>query len=89
MPFQGETTTDNKEILVSMKHNEQVIQDTVSHEMLHGLLEDIFETLFPDIEEHLLSKKEEAFVRLFNPRFLQFIQDNPKWIKYLAQKKSC
>lgn len=88
IPFHGETFTDNKEICIATKYAPQEVQDTVMHEFLHAIMEDLFESLFPDLDETMASKKEEAFTRLLTPRMLQFIQENPKWIKYL-QKKNC
>ena len=88
LPFHGETTTDNKEICISTAHSEQEVRDTVMHEFLHAIMEDLFESLFPELDETAAGKKEEAFVRLLTPRMLQFIKDNPKWINYL-QKKHC
>jgi hypothetical protein len=52
------------------------------HEALHAICEDLFEAILPLGAEH--DKIEESFVRLATPRIIRFIQENPKWIKYLS-----
>jgi hypothetical protein len=85
----GETSVDNKEIIIYSWRNSQIVKDTCVHEFLHALLDGICISLFPDLDEDAVDKKEEALIQLLAPRLLQFIQDNPKWIKYLQQKKNC
>ena len=82
----GETCLHKKEILINRHSDLQTTQDTVLHEAVHALCEDIFEALgnSEDVE-----KREESFVRLFTPRLLQFVRDNPKWLEFLCQKKRC
>ena len=80
----GETCTDSKEILINKNQkNLEVIQDTVLHEALHALCEDLFETI-EDING--LDKKEEQFIRIFTPRLLRFIKENSQWTKWLCKQ---
>jgi len=76
----GETNLDTKQILVIDSGNEQILKETLQHEILHALSEDIFGTIkYIDDDEKL----EEAFIRLFSPRLMVFCLDNPKAVRWL------
>lgn len=80
----GETCLLRKEILINRHSDFQTMQDTLVHEAIHAMVEDIFESIH-SIED--IEKKEESFVRIFTPRLIQFTRDNPKWIKFICQSK--
>jgi len=70
----GETSRDKKEILLFDNGNEEVLKETTMHECLHALVEDLFGS----------DKKEEKFIRLFSPRLMQFLRDNPELLDWLS-----
>lgn len=76
----GETHRDSKEILLFDNGNEEVMRETAQHEALHALCEDIFATI-KDIEK--TDDQEEQFIRLFSPRLMQFLIDNPEFRDWL------
>lgn len=82
----GETCTDTKQIRINSHNNSlETLQDTVLHECLHALLEDIMESI-DSIEK--VDDKEEQLIRLLTPRLRSFICDNPEWIKWIWKKKN-
>jgi hypothetical protein len=77
----GETNTDTKQILLSDTDNQQVVKETLLHEVLHALLEDaVILNLFTD-DDH-----EERLVRYLSPKLMAVMQDNPKLVDYLWKK---
>ena len=78
----GETCVHTKEIVVYKDANKETVQDTIMHEALHAICEDLFEAILPPDSNH--EKVEESFVRLATPRILRFLQENPKWTRYLS-----
>lgn len=71
----GDTCLEKKKINLFFNGNKEVLKETLQHEITHVLCEDIFKTI-KDIED--LSEKEEQFIRIFSPRMMQFVQDNPE-----------
>ena len=72
---QGDTCLDKKRINLFYNGNKEVLRETLQHEILHALCEDIFKTI-KEIED--VQDKEEQFIRLFSPRLMAFNQDNPE-----------
>lgn len=81
----GETSLETKEIFVQDSGNLQVVKETLQHEILHALLEDVVDAVrnAKDNEE-----AEETLIRFLSPRLLSFSQDNPKAAKYLWTDKT-
>lgn len=76
----GATCLTNKEIAIHHHLSEDLKRDTVLHECLHALLEDIVHTIkFIDDDE----KAEEALVRLLTPRLMDFGRKNHKLVKWI------
>jgi len=80
MSSHGETNIDTKQIIVYPNGNEDVVKETLQHEILHALLEDIIPTI-KEIESE--DKMEEQLIRLLSPRLMSFVLDNPKLAKYI------
>lgn len=80
MSAHGETNTDSKQIVVYSNENEEVVRETLQHEILHALLEDIIATI-KDLEGE--DKIEEQLIRLLSPRLMSFAVENPKLARYL------
>jgi hypothetical protein len=80
----GQTCTSNKEILIYKDDNEEVIRETLQHEIMHALMEDITDVI-KDMDE--AEKLEETFIRLFSPRLMMVMTENPKLVKYLWNQK--
>jgi len=81
----GETLKDSREIHIIIRNKtEQVMKDTLLHECLHVVLEDIIEGAVkiddkPDvIEEHI--------VRLLTPRLHELFTNNTELNKYIFGK---
>lgn len=81
----GETSRDAKEIVIKNKGNPQSIQETVVHECLHVLLEDLIS--MARAHSGGSEEAEEATIRVLSPRLLQWIQNNPELMKYLQRKE--
>lgn len=76
----GDTDLEKKLINLFFNGNEEVLKETLLHEIEHILLEDIVKAT-KTIED--LDEREEAIIRLVNPRRMQVVQDNKvlfKWI---------
>lgn len=80
----GATCTSNKEIIVYKDSNEESVKETLQHELLHALLEDIVATI-KDLEDE--GKMEEQLIRLLSPRLMCLAQDNPELVDYLWKNK--
>lgn len=80
----GQTCTSNKEIIIFKDDNEEVVRETLQHEILHALMEDITDVI-KDIDD--TDKLEETFIRLFSPRLMMLIMENPKLARYLWNLK--
>ena len=80
MSTHGETSVDNKQIIVYSNGNEEVVKETLQHEILHALLEDVVTTI-KDIESE--DKMEEQLIRFLSPRLMSFALDNPKLARYI------
>ena len=52
-------------------------QETLLHEVLHGIVDDA--KLYSFFSEELIEK----FIEVLTPRFIQILNDNPELIKYL------
>ena len=71
----GTTNTESKEIMIYDTGNEEVVKETLCHEIDHILFEDIVSTINDDDKE---ADKEEKIIRLHSPRMKQCFTDNPK-----------
>ncbi len=81
----GETCVETKNIVIFEQTNAQTQQDTFLHECLHGLCEDLFDSILAsDATKDERERAEENFIRLFTPRLLRFLQENKKWTTYLC-----
>ena len=80
----GETNLDAKRIDIYKHESKQTLRDTLQHEIIHILVDEIFGTL-----EHMkcdVEDKEEFAVRMLTPRMIQYIIDNPEFIEWLQSK---
>lgn len=78
----GETLHDSKEIhIITRNKTEQVMKDTLLHECLHVVLEDIVETAIKiDDKSEVV---EEQIVRLLTPRLHEMFKNNPELNCYI------
>jgi len=76
----GDTDRDEKRINIFNSGNDEVVRETLQHELLHALMEDLFQAI-KEIEK--VDDQEEQFIRLFSPRLFQFALDNPGIIDYM------
>lgn len=83
--YHGETLKDSREIHIVIRNKtEQVLRDTILHELFHVVLEDIIDGAIkmdekPDvIEEHI--------VRLLTPRVHELFTNNKELNKYIFGK---
>lgn len=80
----GVTCTSNKEIIIYRDNNLEAVRETLQHELLHALLEDICASV-KDLEDP--DKMEEQLIRLLSPRLLDFAQENQELVEFLWKKK--
>lgn len=81
----GDTDKDSKVIRVFTKgYSEPVIKDTLLHECLHVVLEDIVETTYK--MEDKPDTVEEQVVRLLTPRLHSLFTDNEELREYIFNK---
>ena len=81
----GETHRDTKTIDIFTKdYDEQVIKDTLLHECLHVVFEDITDTVFR--MEAKSEDIEEQIVRLVTPRIHSLFTDNEELREYIFNK---
>ena len=76
----GDTCREKKKINLFYNGNIEVLKETLHHEIMHTLAEDVFKTI-KDIED--LDEKEEQFIRIYSPRMVQFMQDNPELVEFI------
>lgn len=78
----GDTDKDSKIIRIFTKgFNEQVIKDTLLHECLHVVFEDITESVFR--MDAKAEDVEEQMVRLLTPRVHSLFTDNEELREYI------
>ena len=78
----GDTDKDKRLIRVFVKDSEeQVIKDTLLHECLHVVFEDITETAFR--MDAKADEVEEQMIRLLTPRVHSLFTDNVELREYL------
>jgi len=77
----GETFIDDQEIdIYTKKRSEIVIKNTLLHELLHVLLEDLIQAV--DTNKNL-NDKEESLIRLVTPRLFCLLSANPTLARYI------
>jgi len=76
----GLTDLSKKQITIWKHDNKEVLRETLMHEILHVLMEDVVASVE---EKKDLEDKEEAIVRLVNPRLFQVFKDNPNLVEFL------
>ncbi len=76
----GETNLSSKEITIFSTDNEQIIKETLQHEILHVLLEDIIPIIVKISDDEVA---EETLIRLVSPRLFTCMKENPKLSEYL------
>jgi hypothetical protein len=81
----GETLTDSKEIhIITRNKTEQLMKDTLLHECLHVVLEDIVDTAVKiDDKPEVI---EEHIVRLLTPRLHEMFTNNKELNAYIFGK---
>lgn len=77
----GVTFLDKKRIHIYKHESKQALRDTILHETVHILLEDLIENL--EKMECPTEDKEEFLVRMITPKLLQLILNNPEFILWL------
>lgn len=84
----GTTSQDNKEIVIWNSPNEQVVKETLYHELFHVAIGDSAQLIFNQSEEddEDYEKREENLTRLMSPRQMQLFMDNPKLLQYIFTK---
>ncbi len=83
----GETYLSTKEIHIFLRKciNEQVLKDTLLHECMHAVLEDVVETT-SKMSESKPEDVEEQIVRLVTPRLHELFTNNPELRDYIFTK---
>ena len=76
----GETNMSAKEITIFSTGNDQITRETLQHEILHVLLEDLIPIISKIPDDEVC---EETLIRLVSPRLFACMQDNPKLSEYL------
>jgi len=79
----GETCF-NKRIIHIWKQEPGEVSNTLLHECIHVVLEDIIQSIMN--EKKSVDDFEEDLVRLVTPRFMQLLQENPELLSYLLQE---
>lgn len=76
----GDTCLEKKHINLFDNGNEEVLKETLLHEFLHVLLEDVLRTV-KEIENP--SEQEEQLIRILSPRLMQWGLDNPELVDFI------
>lgn len=79
----GETDF-NKRVIHIWKQEACEVPNTLAHECLHMVLEDIIKSIMSDKKS--VEDFEEDLVRLATPRFLTLLRENPELLEYLIQE---
>lgn len=80
----GQTSLENKEIVLYKSANFEAMRETLQHEILHVLLEDVIPTI-KEIDDS--EKMEEQLIRLLSPRLMSLAQENQELAKFLWIRK--
>ena len=84
----GKTDHSTKTVTIYQCKTDEILRETLLHELLHVVLEDKAEAIFnfdPDKKEF---DKEENLVRLMSPVLMQLINDNPELVKFLSKART-
>lgn len=76
----GDTCLEKKKINLFDNGNSEVLKETLLHEFLHTLLEDVLRTI-KDIESP--AEQEEQLIRILSPRLMAWGQDNPELLDFI------
>lgn len=80
----GDTDNDDKVIRLNTVYNEQLIKDTLLHEIQHAIYNDTY--AFDVGEGSDPEVAEERVIRIFTPKFMQVMLDNPGLVDYLFKR---
>ena len=83
----GQSSTDNKDIIVFNNGNAQVVRETLLHELLHVIMEDVTTIVFPDLKEEDADRAEEAIIRLISPRLMLFLKENKHFTRFIESNE--
>lgn len=81
----GKADTHTKTVTIYKHKNEEMLIETLLHELLHVVMEDKAEAIFnfdPDKKDF---DKEENLIRLISPVLMQLINENPELIRFLSK----
>jgi len=77
----GEVDTNRKRIDIWKHESNQALRDSILHEILHIIFEDLIENLEKmSCDTH---DKEEFLIRIITPRLLQVLIENPEFVEWL------
>jgi hypothetical protein len=79
----GETDF-NKRVVHIWKQEACELPNTLLHECIHVVLEDVIQSIMSDKKS--VEDFEEDLVRLVTPRFMQLLRENPELLSYLLQE---
>lgn len=77
----GSCDLDGQRIIVSPKLAKDQMKDTIWHEVLHGVSDQV------GVSVELGSENEERFIRRMATATLDLMQRNPKLLAYLTEKE--
>lgn len=78
----GISTTDTATIDINIDYTDQIIKETLLHEIMHFLLSDT--ALFPEEYVNL----EEDLIRVLSPKTMELLVTNKKLTKFLLSKNT-
>jgi hypothetical protein len=80
----GYTDNDDKVIKINTSYTEQSVKDTLLHEIQHAIFHDTYAFDVGDNGDPEVL--EERVIRIFTPRLLQVMLDNPDLVDYLFKR---
>ena len=83
----GKTDSHNKVVTIYKCKNEEIVRETLLHELLHVVMEDKAEAVFNFESDTKSYDKEENLIRLISPVLMQLINDNPELWQFLSKGK--
>jgi hypothetical protein len=80
----GETDLNRKTVEIYPHESKEMLDDTLIHESLHMLLDDMFAAVLKS--EKSAFDKEEDCIKLLTPRLRSWIKDNIKLLEFILDK---